>query len=417
MNPSFTSLGFIDDDTVCLAGSGLVWWNKAKPKAPPSTDPWLVPDSPSSPPFSLSNMLPVAAFGDGVVVSSHNGALSMANPRSAQFLGWKTSASGGFVATGNQLVLAQSGAKFMWLDDDLQKLRTLDLQARRTPGQSWTYGTPIGDHHMVAQTHFDEVSSLDVIDADEADTDTHIQVLERAPIEQYFVGDSVLAVKTGKHLRRFKLDLVGNAAVEQLPKIRITDYSMSFVRAFDPEVANGLVAVTVTWPREYSNYQALTYYRLVNGKITQRREKKFVGQIIHASPTGELVILNGGVLPLQIMKDGVVVREIPRDGLALPLAADTTATHFATRVGNEIVMFDDKGVDVWRKPFWGAGNLMFTRSSKRLIVAAPGGLVALDAATGEQITRECGFEFGLHSAPIDFVPHGLTTVCEDPIVQ
>jgi hypothetical protein len=353
-----------------------------------------------------------------VVVSSQAGALAIGTSKGVQYLGWNTSAAGGFVGTSNQLVLAQSGAKFTWLDDDLQKVRAIDLQSRRVGSQSWVYGAPLGEHHMIAQTHLDDVSTLEILDVDDASI--RVPVLARAKIEQYFMGDSVLAVRIGRDLRRFKLDLAANTSTEQLPRIRSNDYSQSFVRAFDPTIANGLVAVVVSWPREYSEHLALTYYRLVNGKITQRREKKFEGQILRASPTGELVVFaNGTSTPaaIRVLKDGVVVREIALEAARAPLATHPTELRFASRDNHDIVVFDETGKDVWRKSLWGAANLTFTRSGKRLIVAAPGGLVALDAATGEQVTRECGFEFGLHDTPADFGPHGFATVCEDPIVQ
>ncbi len=419
VNESHTSLGFVDDDTVAMSGHNVQWWEKAKPAAPPSTDPWAVPDMGTlSPAPQMGGMLPLAAYADGVVVSSHNGSLAIGNTKHVQYLGWRTSAAGGFMNTGNQVVLAQSGAKFLWLDDDLQKVRSIDMQKRRAADQSWIYGSPLGDHHMLAQTHYDDRSTLEVLDVDDAET--RIPVIARAKVEQYFIGHSVLAVKVGRELRRFKLDLEGKTAVEQLPKIKLTDYSLSYVRAFDPELANGLVAIAVTWPGEYSSHLAITHYRVVNGKLTKQREKKFEGQILRASATGELVIFtNNGTSPvIRIVKDGVVVREILREGtMPPPIAIHPTALRFASRSADDVVVFDDTGAEVWRKPFWGASNMMFSRSGKRLIVAAMGGLVALDAETGEQVTRECGFEFGLHDAPSDFGPHGFASVCEDPLVQ
>jgi len=418
MNESYKSLGFLDDDTVGIAGFNIVWWKKAEPEKPASErdDPWEWRNTPVTPTnVNLSGMAPAAAYGDGAAFTVVNSSLLIADPTKARYLGWRVPAWGGFAST-SDLVLSQSGAKFTWLDDDLQSVRSIDLQKHRGES-SWAYGQPVGSHHVISQGHTGDSTRLDLIDVDHPDT--RVEIVKNVQVEQYFIGDGTLAVKIGKKLRRFKLDLAATTVTEMLPAITMTDYSINLVRAFDPTVTNGLVAVAVTWPKAYSEHQALTFYRLVNGTITQERIKRFDGQILRVLPGGDFVIVDrsDNMAKLAVMRDGKIVRTISEKAIVPAPMVDPSATRFVRYAQQDLVMIDDTGKELWRRQLWGAHNWMFSPSGKRLVVAAAGGLLSLDAATGDTVARECGFEFGVHDQAPDVGAMGNTTLCEDPVVQ
>ncbi len=423
VNDSFTSLGFLDDNSVAIAGHTISWWRAAKPPAASadgSADPVpldeLVENAAPSQRLMLGSTLSRAAFANGAVVSAMSGSLVMAAPDNVTYLGWTTTSFGAMETPGSSIVITQNSRRFSWLDGNLSVVRSFTIES--VDGSSWSYGAPIGEHHLVVQTHNGERSSFKLFDTNRPSEPVEVMQAARG-VETYFPGEGTVGIKVGRQLRRYKLDLDKSTSTEMLPALRVNDYSLSYARVFDPEVANGLVAVTLSWPSESSNYQALTYYRLRNGKIEKQREKKFEGYILKATADGRLFVFVRDVdkSRLQIVKDGEVLRTLERENLSPPFAINDDGTRIALRDETDVVMIDETGGVVWRTPLWGAGNVMRTRDGQRIIVAAHGGLVALDAQTGAMITRECGFEFGLHDTPPDFGPSGFVSACEDPIVQ
>jgi hypothetical protein len=279
---------------------------------------------------------------------------------------------------------------------------------------------PLGAHHALSQAHHnDDSSTIELVPVDDP-TKRHAILSNKKGIEQYFPAEDAVGIKIRNKLHRYKLDLATTSSTEMLPAITMNDYSLMFVRVFDPEKTGGLAAVTVSWPKEWSDYQALTYYRIEKGKVVTKRYDKWEGQILRATADGELlVLLRGAESKLLFMKDHQTVREVKLDKLVPPLAINLEGTRIAMRPepNSEIVMYDDNGTELWRKMLWGASTQMFTPSGARLIVAAPGGIVALDAATGDVVTKECGFNFGVHDKAPEFATHGFASVCEDSIVQ
>jgi len=417
-NESVKSIGFIDHDHAAVASFSMQWWKPTE--APqPSNDPWAVPDDVSPDSFSMST--PALAFADNKVIANRNGMLAISNGTKTQYLGWNVSAMGGFAGAGEHLVMSQSGSRYTWLDDNLHALRSINLTELKPETSSWAYGQALGEHHAISQAYYnDETMSIELIDAD--DTHKRSTIIPRSKrVEQYFPSDDTVGIKVGKQLRRFKFDLAATTATEMKPSIRIDDYSLNYVRVFDPDKADGLLAVVVSWPTMSSEYQRLTYYKLVNGKVVKEQTKKWENQILRVAATGELTVLAREPAPvIRTIKNGEVIREVKREALTPPFALSNDMTKFATREGTtEIVVFDDKGKDLWRKIVWGVSQMVFTQSGSRLMVTAPGGVIAFDATTGERITEECGFEFGLHDKPSDVGPNGFgfATVCEDTIVQ
>lgn len=409
VNATHTALGFIDDDTLAASGSTLVWWKRKKVEPPPA-DPWEVAD------ISPTRSSHAAAFTNGRVISAEGASLALLTPTNSQFLGWEFAAYGALTRVGSGLVLDQSSRHFLWLDDDLQRTRSVDLQADKSD-DSWAYGQPVGDHHLISQTHAGETSTLSLLHADRPNKP--IPIVEAGRIDQYSPSSDVIAVAMqGGPIRRFKLDVATSTVTEMLPAVRIRGYSRSFVRGFDPALANGLVMVAVAWVGEYDDYQTLITVRLDKGQLVQTKETGFQGQVLRADPDGTLVMLDHKKgARIRVVRDGKTIREIAREPLVQPIAIDAEAKRFAMHDHTDVFMLDEHGQELWRCPVWGVSNVLMSGNDKRVIVVAPGGLVALDASTGEPITRECGFDFGLHAKPPVMSPVGLASVCEDPIVQ
>jgi len=78
-----------------------------------------------------------------------------------------------------------------------------------------------------------------------------------------------------------------------------------------------------------------------------------------------------------------------------------------------LTMRDATGRQLWRRPVWNARIAVFSADGRRVVAATRGGLIELDAHTGERIAVACGYEFGLHDAPPRAMPANVPTACED----
>lgn len=456
VNESTTAIGFVDDDTIAVATHNIAWWQatNAPTKPPPpylgagqsGADAAAVDDDDSrggsafatppparddalrgdmvgeltSMPLNLSGTVPRPAFVTDRLVTTMAGSLVIATRAHVQYLGWRTTSFGASEAPGGGVVITQRSSRFTWLDDDLQQTHTLDIQDKAPATSSWSYGAPVGTHHLIMQTHRETTAAFTLINAAKPDERFEILPFSRS-VETYYINEGMLAIKVGRTLRRFKLDFATTTATEMLPALRVRDYSLSNVRLFDPEFAGGLVAVTVAWPSEWANHQTLTYYWLRNGKLEKQQHKKFEGHIVKAMSDGRLFIFSRQLETdeprLQIVKDGELLREITHEHLAPSIAISHGGTRIALRDESHVIMIDETGAELWRTPMWGATSVMATPTGRRIIVTAHGGLAAFDATSGAMVNRECGFDFGLTSQAPDFGPHGFASVCEDPIVQ
>lgn len=409
------AVGFLDEDTVAVTGGSVTWWRTPIANPAPSTDPWNVPTKPVLPHVVLPGDAPAGAFADGLVVSGYEASLALSTKSGVRYLGWATSPSTIFTENPSHVVFSHASSQFSWLTDDLAIAHAVNLRDHQ-PRLGVTWGQPFGDRYVVVTKPAGDVATL--LDAVEPEASKDIKL--PAPIERYFFGDGVLGIVAKNTLYRYRIDLTGGTttATELTPAVKLADNSLSYLQPFDASLADGLVAVTLGWEREWSEQQVLTFHRIVDGKMV-RTKQPFSGQIVRSRRDGQVVLLHhhdaltGYVL--RVMRGDTLVREIKRDKLEMPLAVNADATRFATREGAAVVMLDEVGSELWRTPVWAASSMLVTGS--RVVIAAPGGFVALDIATGETVARACGFDFGLHVAVPEGRAQDMTPVCEDPLVQ
>jgi hypothetical protein len=187
---------------------------------------------------------------------------------------------------------------------------------------------------------------------------------------------------------------------------------------FDPERAHGLAAVAISWERESSVGQTLTRYRIVDGKVEATRERNFSGNLLRSDPDGTLAIADSeGNGRVRLVRDGETVRTVHFGFQSFPaLARDYS--RFATRDRDGgITMYDDTGTQLWRTTVWMGNEVMFSPSASRVFVTSMGGIVALDAKTGSQVARACGFEFGVHDKLSELMSSNQGSVCEDSLIE
>jgi hypothetical protein len=400
------SLGFVEDDVVAIAGSPTVWW-----AANPATtrDPWAV--TTASPGTSTL----AAALVDGRMIAAASASLALSNQERTRYLGWSDAAKNAAAQIGEAIVLTTNSREFTWLDRDLTATRTFDVTDAKTPDGQWSYGTPVGSHHIVMRYQQGDHTVLELVDA----VPPHARTLigRFAQLERHDAVDEMLAVVDGKTIRRYRLDLTATAVEELKPALQRPVASVMWVRLFDPDKANGLAGLVGGWASDYSEHAALYAYTRSGKKLVRSKLAPFDGQLVSSQPNGRSFAYDAVTQELLTMHGTEIEARTPLEARARPHAIDPAGNRFASRDEQDIVVRDARGAELWRATVWAANTLGFVADGTRLIVTAPGGLIAFDAGSGERIARECGWNFGLHDTLPETFGVAFTSVCEDSVVQ
>jgi hypothetical protein len=413
------SIGFFDDAHVALSNFSVGWWTMSplEPQEPPH-DPWAVNDAKlvlGAP----SGTAPAAGFANQRVVTAHQLSLAITDGKRTRYLGYKSGAVGALHALASHVVTNTSSSLFTWLDEDLQAVRHINLRESHDQhgALGWAYGTPVGPRHLVVQRHHsDGKVRLELLDLDRPAEPVLVGLYPA--FERFEIHGDLLGVVHSRKLHRFRVDLESSTVTPLLPALTIDNVSsVSTIRLFDPEQAGGIVAVTVGWPSDHASQQALTVYRQHGTQIVRANAERFNGQLLHSLPSGRIYKLDyERRAALHILEGSEVVDQKPLGKLGAPVAFLRDGSRIAFRDGYDIIVTDASLRELWRRPLWGASTMTFLGSS-RLVVQTGAGYIALDAATGEERARECGWNFGLHDEAPQTFSNGQTPVCEAPILQ
>jgi hypothetical protein len=348
------------------------------------------------------------AVGDAGAVMGHGAALSITDTQAVRYLGYREHGAGNVAAAGDSLSLAMSGSHVVWLDDKLAVKREIEL--RTTDTSPWVYSTPISDRHLVTQLATEGKYKVELIDVDKREQP--ILIGNYASVERVAMvpGSGILGISAGKKIRRFKLDLATNAFTP-LPDLR-TRGSLVQMWLLDPAKSGGITAITLGWAGDYDEFYTLTIHR-DNSK--PKHIRSFKGRVIDIDERGTIYTVEGDEIQTR-HGDTKVAARFKLEHIGAPAAVTADGSRFAVLNNNDVVVVDNTGKELWRKPLWGTQQLMFTTNGKQLAVRANGGLVLLDATTGERMAMECGWSFSLMTMPPTTNALASAPVCEDPML-
>jgi len=399
-----SDIGFIDEDRVAIMGSSMSWWINTNKK--PGSDPWVLA-APTMPTPSSMLSAEGGAVADGMAVMGFGAALSLVDKDAVHYLGYREHGVGNVIAEPSSLSVTMTGSHIVWLDDTLAIKRQTEL--RKDPLGPWLYATPVGDHHVVTQVPFEGKYKVQLIDLDNESTPTTLGTYQNVERIEYSPDSGLLGVGVYTQIHRFELDLAKTAATELKPvKVR---GSLVSLRLLDPEKSGGITAITVGWAHDYDEDYTLTIYR---DKGKSKRIHPFVGRVLDIDETGKLYALSGAKLEVRDGDKKPQTLELDRMGSVVAMKRD--GSRFATVVDNDVVVLDGNGDELWHKPLWGTQQLVFTMDGKYLAARASGGLLLLDAVTGERKAMECGWSFSLMTTPPPTNALASAPVCEDPML-
>ena len=401
-------VGFADDDHLAIVSSaGVQWWIGAK------KDPWAANDpEPTTPPnptdqanmiaFAVADHLVVTGFGSAL-------ALALANENRTRYLGWADLASGAETIAGSTIGYGPIGGHYTWLDDQLAQQRRIDLEQ---PGAgSVQQVLAVSDRVAVVERYVKEYD-VALVDADHPGKQILFASYPSVQRLDYAPESHVLSITTQDKIERFSID-VDHLAVRALAGATGAQ-GVWFVRTLAPARARGDVLITLA-------------YDTGGVRVVRYREPAKGNQLVAHSMTlktpSALAIDASGVVYTLETADGhsVVVghdgdREVTRFTPPEPpqlLAISPEGASFAMLSGHEVVVTDAHGVERWRYTAWSTSSVAFTGDGRRVLVRTSGGLILLDAATGQLATRACGWGFGLHDKPVQPDALGAPPVCED----
>lgn len=392
-------IGFTDDDDVAIANRTTTqWWTAA------THDPWAREASPSAP-FGARE-LGAGAVADRVAVSGYAAGLELDGPQSTRYLGWGTLSLGNVVTVGDRVIVGPSDNKLVWLDDRLAETQAMSIA---DPLQPAPYQTLVVDerHVLLARMEGKGGASLALHDLDHPKADVALGSYSSLDHFGYEPSLHLLAISHDDRIDVLELDALHGKTIKRtaLPHAG----SLFDIKLLDPARSGGLVAVTTGYDDE-----TRTVVRSYRQRATQPLRQVFVGSVDSVDDLGNVyehtpdqpnkLIVRHADRPVRVIALGEAVEGT---------AASRDGTRIALRRTHEVALIASDGAVRWRRTVWAPSAIVFAAGDRRVVVRTPSGLVALDAETGAEVTRTCGWEFGLHTSPLPAQTYGFAPVCED----
>jgi hypothetical protein len=396
-------IGFADDDHLAITQNAVQWWTA--PTVKPDHDPW---DVQPQIPEAMAPGGTGGAIGDGLVVSGFGSSLALSDYKGARYLGWKNVGTGVTTALGSRIALMTSTTHVLWLDDRLAQQGESDVTD--LPGSTPQYSIWLDPHHVIVERAVGDRYKIDLLDTQHVDKPIAIGTFAFVERLEYEPELHAVMIGTSGELARFVLDVDHDTATA-LPTLK-TSTQVQAVHLVDPARANGTIAVVTTYD---DDGQRIVLYRepKAAAKLVKPTKSFSVeSQVVIGSDNTGTVFLRTPT-GIESKRDGKTVTKFPPELIADSITASHDASQLAVIHGNELVMVDAKGTERWRKPVWGAVTVVFTTDNRRLVVRTSGGVVSLDAATGERIAAVCGYGFGIEDKAPPVNALGVTPVCED----
>jgi len=404
---AMASPGFLDDDHVARVASTIEWW-VASTADPMTKDPWKVYAGSTTP---VTNEC--SAIGDGLVVSGYGANLALQSMSETRFLGWRDPADG---------VVATNILASLTLDVG-QRLLTLDRRLERTSEIAFAdhgYAKPShlwwldANHAVTAQTppyQGVERRRQDLTLVDLRSKDVRVALGSYTYIQrvEWDAELHTLAVVADGAIMRFHVDPAANTLAE-LPVIKVPS-SFENVRLLDPKRADGANLVVIRVDGETGDRRAywITDSPTTNYGLPTKEGTLLVGFVAGISPTGALYIRGDSGLVMTRKGQKKLYPHLVADWIS----ADRSGERLLGLHQGQITLFDPAGTERWHQIVWGAQRAMFSPDGTQVVIQTPGGIVALDAATGARTAMVCGFSFGLMTNAPELRALDVEPVCED----
>ena len=382
-NPDEHVLGFLDDERVVFRGGVVV----SAPQITAVADPWSGTRSQTRTRVGRNTIV-----SDDVVVGGHATHLLIANPDRNQFLGYRDVGVGLIRVTGAQLTL-YFGNRVLWLDDKLESTRAKEVL------HDVAGGLAVDERRLLKGTYSykpDGRSNIDVTLFD-AETGREEPVGSWANVSNlaYDPSTKVFALSGYEAtVARAQLDLATGEAKKLRP---LKARAESSIELFDPAVADGTIATAYIYDEHGARLETF-----VDGKgagaIAPATTVVLPDMSIALGFDRAATFYSAGVGPRRAIyahRAGKLVTKLETTEEIAGGIVDRQGTKLALYTSSHVFVIDMAGKVLWRAPAWSINLARFTEDGRTLLVNTQGGILALDAATGERRATGCGWGFGL----------------------
>jgi hypothetical protein len=397
------ALGLVDDDHAVAVAFSAVHWLIAKAAKKPDIDPWKIETNPTA--ETVNDQ--VYAIGDGMFVSALGPNLVKQDLHATTYLGWSDVASGNVIVSGVGVGLEPGNGHMVWLDRSLQRENEVDIaELGYGPLMRTWWLDP--NHAVLERRGNNDTSEVFLVDVRHREVNVALGSFRYIQQISYAEDVGMIAIVIAGEIHRFKVDLEYNKTAA-LPTL-IGNFQGPQFRLLDPERANGLIAIGVGY--DDMGMRVTSWRDGPNGKLQGVKAKgALLGAPIGVDATGMIYVRGGDAVTG--VRDGKDVLHFPTGEVAEMLVSNVTGDRLAAIHGAELAVYDPKGGLQWRQNVWGAQSMLFTHDGTRLVVRTTGGLLMLDATTGERLSAACGFTFGIMTKTPAATALNTRPVCED----
>jgi hypothetical protein len=378
INNAMTALGFSDNDNLAVFDSVISWWPAEK------------------------NPVPLRAFGgavgDHLAVGGSTTSLELDTREHQRFLGWTTGAAGRLSAIGGGFALGDRNGNLEMLDDRLELVHEIDLANMGTSSSPiWIDST-----HAVFEQESDGHINAALVDLVHIDRPITIASYDYIVWIDYSPALHQIAIVDEHAVHRFAIDPT-TYATTPLPDLH---GPATRVQLLDPAKSGGAIAIgfTNTYPGSFSYLE--WHGTETTGSDTIRESSTLLGAgddgTIYTYGKGELWAIRDREPHVLAKTNELEHASISSDGTLIAVADAANVT-----------MYDSRGRALWQRELWQPETIELSKDQRRIAVASRGGLVELDAATGERIAAACAYGFGLHDTGWQQRTSNEPTVCED----
>ena len=395
---------FDDDHAVAMTGNSLRWVFAKTAKGPTTVapvDPWAVETTP--PPSTVNEG--AFASADGLVISAFGPNLVKQNLKDTRYLGWNDVASGLVIVSGASVGVVTANDHIVWLDRNLQREKDVTMTdlGYGTPQRVWWLDPNHALLERPSTKQVGMVSSLELVDFRHHEVSVLLGEFGYIVNVDYQPSLGMIGVLTNSELQRFAVDIEYDKVTK---RPTLTGAFTAQVKMLDPAKTGGIVGMVANYENDG---QHTLLWREKDGKVTVEHSKEaFYGQIVGQSSSGTMYVkMSGGLRAVKAGKLNQVASEMDS------VVPNNAGSRLAGIHGAEVMLTDAEGTAVWRQNVWGAIAVSFTSDEARIIVRTTGGMIVLDATTGERVAAACGFSFGLMTKQPLGTELNTEPVCED----
>ncbi len=394
-NVQHPMVGFIDDDNVAEIDSSVSWW----PGSTQTTD--------AEPRLEVDKLAPQVtggAIGDGLATAGFSTALALATPKATHFLGWLDDTDGALSAVGSGFAVALRDGQALLLDRSLAIVTRTDALDEESMSFNSTPPLWIDEHHVVIARSVKERQEIAIVDPVAVTHRVSLGSYERVRSFEYDPQLREVALLDPPRIHRVVLD-ASFTKVTPLPDLWLGHAQL--VRLVDPTTHGGVVAIGVTGAG--TSYTTVEWHD-APGPTIEPTELSGSGAFKAIDDDGSMYVTDEQ--ELDVVRGGTRTR-LAAATLSTAVSPSADGQLIATLEDRQLAMLDAQGRELWRRTLWDMERVVFASDARRIVVQTTGGLIELDATTGERLSASCAFDFGIHDTMPRAFPRNTTTACED----